>query len=440
MDFNRILDEYFPRSIVKEAFEGDAKVFKDKSIGSELVDQEHGVQQIIRPLFNKDGICTHGIGTHPDYDYLSGTNKLAKGSICTLFLDIAKSSRLNIIYDLQIACLIKNRILKIAIEIIRAFDGYPHRMMGDAVMAFFGDKEKSDEQASIDIVNCAVVLRFFIVHYVVPRLEEFTGIDESKLGVRIGVDYGNADEVIWGAFGYDSAFEITAHGVSVDLCSKLQGMAGKNNIMMGQGLLDFIDYPGSYVRLKYSSSGEAIPYVKPNITFSDGRPLNYRCRIVSHDSHFSLMPFPEEIKEDFCQSVSDFQGVVFLCEWSSDNVNWHGYSSVSQPLGKELSLRFKILVRCTLIDSEMRYFSFKFTKVNHGLESRNNEDEGATEKPEIRVDSSSNMKLHLGHYYYEEVVIEGTRYRGIHEMKVEGFFNGSKHEGRYRNTIGVFIV
>lgn len=444
MDITKVLDEYFPRThgtygVAQEAYDSASRSIIAKSIGSEVVDREHGVQQIVRPLFNKPGICMNVIGGHPDYQYLADEGGFRYGSICTLFIDIVKSSRLNVLYSLEEACSIKNRILQIAIEIVRAFDGYPHRMMGDAVMAFFGDREKSDEQASIDIINCAVVLRFFVVNYIVPRLEEITGIDESKLGIRIGVDYGDEDSVIWGAFGYSSAFEVTAHGVSVDLCSKLQGMAGKNNVMMGQGVMDFIDYPESFSYVKQDSKGP-VPHVKPNLTDADRQPINYRCRIINNEQYFSLLPLPEEVKQESCDYVSDFDGVIFYCEYSDGQGGWHEYPSVSKPLGKEVDLKFKVLVRCDLLDSDIRHFKFKFTKVNHGEEARLDKQEGKSDKGEIKLNNKSERVFYSGGYYYQYEFPEATRYRGIHEMRVKGEFNGSRYEGEYKNTIGVFIV
>ncbi|MGS4633918.1 hypothetical protein [Enterobacter roggenkampii] len=120
---------------------------------------------------------------------------------------------------------IKNTIIKYAIEIIQAFDGHVHRIMGDAVMAFFRTKEHEASESlmmknAVDSINCATYLIEFMEKVITPIIEE-QGADEP-VGIRVGVDYGNNDDVIWGNYGAFGAFEVTATSYNVDVAAKLQ--------------------------------------------------------------------------------------------------------------------------------------------------------------------------------------------------------------------------
>lgn len=447
MNFDQLVKEYFPDKLLNKSYGmvNESAIFANDGYGLEsrgflepIKDEEHQVQKSIRPWFGKDGIKEHGIGYHPDYEHLSQTGEMENGYICTLFLDIAKSSRLNLIYDLQKASLIKNRILQVSIEVIRAFNGYPHRMMGDAIMAFFGDKSITEEQAAIDAVNCAAVLRNIIVDHVVKRIDEEFGEQRTKLGIRIGVDYGARNEVIWGAFGYTSAFEITAHGLSVDLCSKLQGMAGKNNIMLGEGIYSLIDFPESFLKVKEDSSGE-VRYVTPNLTKADGESkINYGCRLVRLDEYYKLMPFKPENKG--LTSNGFYDDFVYLCEYFDEMENkWIKYSSVSKPLGKEIALRFSLFVPNYYFENYIIGFKYKYTKVNHGKESREYKSNGRFDKSEGRLGMGSETHYMNGIPCKMARVVDSTRYRGIHQMNIEGLFLGMNNSSVFKDVVGVMI-
>ena len=123
MNFDRLVDEYLPDSLLNKSYKQvheSAYVYDSiENLGMEswgfpepIKEVEHNVQKMLRPLFGKKGIREDAIGHHPDYQHLAGTEKMMNGYVCTLFLDIAKSSRLNLIYDIKTASVIKNRILK----------------------------------------------------------------------------------------------------------------------------------------------------------------------------------------------------------------------------------------------------------------------------------------------------------------------------------------
>src|SRR5699024_5247206 len=98
-----------------------------------------------------------------------------------------------------------------------------HRIMGDAVMAYFGGKDTNDYDDIINALNCSAVIRYFIEKVVAPQLE-IEGF-EDPFGIRIGLDYGEESDVIWSVYGFPGIDEVTATSFYVDVASKLQHSA-----------------------------------------------------------------------------------------------------------------------------------------------------------------------------------------------------------------------
>jgi adenylate cyclase len=112
------------------------------------------IQSSLRPLFGKGQPVTACIGDHPDFLHLKETAQMEYCPISTLFMDIEASTKLALIYpNLEDVMRIKNALICAAIEIIQAFDGHVHRIVGDAVMAFFGGRNVDPQNAAIDAIK-----------------------------------------------------------------------------------------------------------------------------------------------------------------------------------------------------------------------------------------------------------------------------------------------
>ncbi|HGF7202523.1 TPA: adenylate/guanylate cyclase domain-containing protein, partial [Vibrio cholerae] len=262
--------------------------------------KEYVYQHALRPYFNKQGVNMSKVGPHPDFAALKDSGDIEHHGIVTMFVDIKRSSRLSLLMSLDQAYLVKNRILQTCIDVIRALDGYPHRLMGDAIMAFFGDKRTSSEDAIANAVNAASSLKLILTEAVFPELNDILG-KNVNLGVRIGLDYGKDSEVIWANYGYGDASEVTALGLPVDLASKAQSQAKTNTAMLGQGVLDHIDFPDFYSEVKtVEKAGEAIEekFILPNMNDENDKPINRRCRLLRMDCYQSLLPIPESWKSE----------------------------------------------------------------------------------------------------------------------------------------------
>ena len=180
-------------------------------------------QRSLRPLFGKGAPVRPSIGDHPDFMHLKGTDDVCYCPITTMFMDIEGSTRLSLLYDLETVRAIKNAFIQSAIQIVQSFDGHVHRIMGDAVMAFFGGTTSTNESSTINGINAAAVLQHFAEKVVRPRLDEI-GCDHD-FGIRIGLDFGQKENVLWSTYGYPGVEEVTATSFYVDVAAKLQHAA-----------------------------------------------------------------------------------------------------------------------------------------------------------------------------------------------------------------------
>ena len=299
---NKIFGEFhLDSNITQPAFYADSshrslnEIFESVSVEAEAEEQAHdyNIQNNIRRLYGKPGIKSAVIGGHPDFDHL-GSDEKEMGFVTTLFVDIKGSTRLGVFYSPEKVFLFKNQIIKCAIESVLAFDGHVHRIMGDAVLAFFRGNGNANDSA-IDALNCGAILVQYIREEVVPKLRDL-GLEED-VGIRVGIDYGKQEQVLWGMYGYAGVSEVTATSFHVDVAAKLQQCAPRNRVMLGQAFVELLDLHDEVIEIKRAtSSGLKVeqPYVSPNYRDADGKPMNYRQYVLSQDKYSALLPYPED--------------------------------------------------------------------------------------------------------------------------------------------------
>ena len=304
--------------------------------------REYVIQQYIRTLFDKPGINSGGIAQHPDFLTLALDNTTKNQYVSTLFIDIKGSTRLSLIYDLEFVYKFKNAVLQTCIEIVRSFDGYVHRLMGDALMAFFGSSSMDKEQAAIDSINCSLMCKLTLERAIKPWLERHKGFDASTFGFRIGCNFGDDHEVLWGNYGFGYLGEVSPTGLPVDLAAKLQGLATKNEIMIGQGIIDFIRWPEEYSAIKTECrSGIDVPvkFVTPNYVKKDGNNLDYSMRLLGYENCLEYLPIDSEVKSSLKGSkYIDNPSIKLICQLKDSNGVLSNYVSGTKFLEKNFIL------------------------------------------------------------------------------------------------------
>lgn len=400
---------------------------------------EYQLQQLIRPFFNKQGINSSQIGTPADFKHIEAQrNTIENHYIVTMFVDIKGSTRLSLLYPLEQVYQFKNAVIQTCIEIVRSLDGHVHRIMGDAVMAFFGGKYIEEENAIADAVNCSIVLRAFLENSIKPFMEA-QGWDEKDIGFRIGIEYGEKSQVLWSAYGYAGVSEVTATGLPVDMASKLQGQASKNQAMLGEKLLEFVNWPDEYSKVKtvqLNGQDEEQKYVQPNITNEYGKPINYRMRLLDYQKALRYSALPTDIKQELItnQSVVHNDFIEYKCFVYIDNV-WQEYISASEFLDKDIDLKFEVSANTQVFRCPLRV---RLTKINYGPDVPINEREIPEHKEEGIIYSGRGGRNPSSYLKSNSVQIEeATKYRGLHTMQCEVYDNESKL--KYRNTIAVLI-
>jgi adenylate cyclase len=255
-----------------------AEIIKESRSHDASIEKPGDLQSFVRSVYSKPAPTrAQSIGDHPDFLHLKANFGEEHCAITTLFMDLENSSRLGLLYPLHDVYRIKNAFILVAIEIVQAFDGHVHRIMGDAVMAYFGGRTGKPEDAIASALNAASLIRYFVESVVLPRFNQ-EGYGDA-FGIRIGLDHGKEPDVLWSCYGYGSTTEVTATSFYVDVASKLQHAAGRNQIMIGQSLRDFMDFPEDLLSVKHvQKDGVELPepYLLPNLTRRNGEAINYR--------------------------------------------------------------------------------------------------------------------------------------------------------------------
>ncbi|PHR01706.1 MAG: adenylate/guanylate cyclase domain-containing protein [Halomonas sp.] len=442
--FDQMFEAVRKRSTTAVAKSESMEALDSKQISEEFSglpsgpQEEFLIQSKIRPIFGKPGVNNSAIGTHPDFISLEATKTTQKHYTCTMFVDIKGSTRLSLLYPLEFVYEFKNAVIQTCVETIRSFDGHIHRLMGDAVMAFFGGRSTQKEDAVADAINCSVTLRAILEGSIKPWMER-RGLEAKDFGFRVGCDFGNDEEVLWGSFGYRNVGEVSATGLAVDMASKLQGLAGKNQTMLGQGLLDFVYWPEKYSTIKTRERGdgkESLPVVSPNITDADGNPLNYKMRQLSYDKSLEFSALPRRFREKICSgSVRNHTEIEYKC-YSTENGSKQKYISASRFLGPGISLSFVVRSRT---NNRLKFpLKVVFRKTNHGPitpeDERDVEQEGVVRY--LRKEKVSKYDRSF-HPVSTVEIPESTLYRGLHTMKCQVY--DSDGILLFRDWIGVMI-
>lgn len=385
---------------LKKAFDSTSANFSE-SLESYSDSQvaDFKIQNGIRKIFGKSGSVSNSIGGHPHFDYLIKDRGQKFGYAVSLFLDIKGSTRLGIIYSPDDVFFMKNTIIKCAIETILAFDGHVHRIMGDAVLAFFRSDGKSPANSAIDAINCGTYIVQFMKQLVLPKLK-MNNLDED-IGIRVGIDYGADENVLWGMYGYPGASEITATSFYVDVAAKLQQSAPRNKVMIGDSLKCLLDLHDGIVESKMiMESGNRVSdlYISPNYTDADGNKINYKQFVIS-SKYFDLLPKPEDINK-----LIRIESVV---KRKSGDISSDKYFSCSRAISNHSGIEFKAYFN---LPSHQNNPTVKFRVENHGKDAAAVENNGNHENYVIAT------KREDGSYFAKHW--EGTSYVGLHYMYI----------------------
>ena len=193
------------------------------------------------------------VGMHPDFRYLKGTEQTEKHYITSVFIDIKGSTNMNDSYELETLYTITNTIQSAAIHVCLMYGGHIQRLQGDGVFVYFGGRNINKTEAVTQAITATSMFTYFVKNDLQKIFDE-DGVE--NICTRIGIDFGDDHEVLWGNFGVGNCIELTTQSLHTSLASKCQAHAGTNGIVVGQNVKDRLMIDDKYFDYVRNSKGE----------------------------------------------------------------------------------------------------------------------------------------------------------------------------------------
>lgn len=178
----------------------------------------------LKPDFNQK------LGLHPDHAHLKLTDNIENDYIISMFVDIKGSTNLFKRYLPETVWTITNTIQRAAIHTCLIFGGYVHRLQGDGLFVYFGDKRTSTQLSVKRALQFSGIFTYFVKTDLKELFNE-QGIED--IYTRIGIDLGHDRDVVWGMAGIGEISEVTTCSLHTSLASKMQSSATSNGIVVG---------------------------------------------------------------------------------------------------------------------------------------------------------------------------------------------------------------
>lgn len=348
---------------------------------------------------NKDRFKQITIGSHPDFSDL-GMNQIFHHYAVSAFIDIKGSTRLSSKYDLKEIRLIKDSILTTCIYFANFFGGHIQRLQGDGIFLYFVRRGQHPNNAMINALNATSLICYFIEHVVA---EEFNQMGIDPLKIRVGIDYGTAEKVIWSYYGIPNCYELTTTSLHTDLAAKLQGKAKPNGILIGNNCKELLDLPEEFISRCKNNQGEIDRYIFRDHKISYSKwEFNWQKYLLS----FDFFSRNQEGQVEF--SVPENR---IICKYFDlNNLGPEVYPQNLFSLPKDLKLEYTLVGANGSVYKKMPMDTIKWFVQNRGAEATDAEDLN------FEVEDSVISQNRL-------VVEMNTRYLGHHYMLCKQFRN-----------------
>ncbi len=159
----------------------------------------------------------------------AGSPRVVEGErrvITILFCDVVGSTSLAGQFDPEEWAEIMNEAFQYMIAPIQEYEGMVARLMGDAVLAFFGAP-----QAHEDDPQRAVLAGLGIINGMRPFIKQFNEEYGLEFGVRVGINTG---PVVVGEIGSNLMQEYTAMGDAINLAARMEQTALPGTVQISE--------------------------------------------------------------------------------------------------------------------------------------------------------------------------------------------------------------
>jgi adenylate cyclase len=196
-------------------------------------------KEILKGAFNRyvSPHVANEILKNPEKIQLAGERR----EITVLFADIRGFTALTRQLQPEEVVELLNRYFTILTEIIFSFHGTVDKFIGDEVMGVFGSPIPNEDHLQ-DGLKSAIVIK--IVMTEINRLREKKGLVQLPMG--IGLDSGH---VIVGSMGSKVRMEYTAIGDTVNVASRLTGIAKNGEILVSEKVCARVEKEVSCIRM-----------------------------------------------------------------------------------------------------------------------------------------------------------------------------------------------
>jgi class 3 adenylate cyclase len=216
---------------------------------------------------------------------LSQTTKERKW-VTILFADVAGSTAMAETMDPEIWADIIDVAFKHFIQPVERCKGLVARLMGDAILAFFGTKKSHPEDSKL-VVSAGLMM----LQEMRPLRERVARDYDLDFQIRVGINTG---EVLLGQFGTEDAGEFTAMGDAVNLASRLEHAAPPGHVLISKNTLDLLDdsfeiQPFQDIQFKGKSSAMSTFLVKGRRSSISTADTPILTPFVGREQELSLM-------------------------------------------------------------------------------------------------------------------------------------------------------
>lgn len=166
-------------------------------------------------------------GPFDESDVFLRSNVFSKIDMAILYVDLVGSTSMTLeLPEEKIATIISSFAQEMS-YVVKQYDGYVLKFVGDAVIAFFIGKNNSLKTAD-NAVECAKSMISVIEKGINPILNQY---DYPDLNVKIGIDYGKVLIVRYGAD--EKRAPVDLMGPVLNIAAKIQSHAKPNQILVG---------------------------------------------------------------------------------------------------------------------------------------------------------------------------------------------------------------